>query len=982
MLLGALMTRSQPLLVSTVALLALLLSPAVQAQGPVNTELQARHRAATAKMEELRHRTDPVALVEQAQLLQDGIPVSEANPLKTRRLDEAERLYDQALAVPGIHWPSAAVRRAKLILSRDKDQPSIQKAIDLLRRAAAMQNHEAAFLLAGLMEAGTGGKRDVDAAKNLYQIALRSEHGPSGLALARLEADPAKANVFATQGLRLLFQEARQGSAEAARTLADHYRTTGDGPERLSAAIEWYQRAIELGDAEAALRLGRLRVDPKSPLRQPEEARNAFVKAADRGSIEAAMILAEDPYNGAALGVQNSVAELWLNRAIETKAPRALVLAAEIRSQYGEEGRAAAKGLLQEALQQADDDVTALLALGRHVRDGVLIDRDVPLALKLFDRASISDNMTAYYEYARTALSHQDVITDGMLQSAIDRLRNAAERGHIKASVAMGDALLRGQGIPESQAAAMEWYRRAAESGSPVAYIRLGDVYAGRSAGLEAPRALEWYRKAAEANSSIAMVRLGKMFNEGRGVPQDQALAATWFSRAAAAGSGAAMVELSSLYSRAGGPGHFNLARDALEKAIRAGDVRAPIALAKLYLVRGERALAEMTLKRSADGGSAEAALNLAELYLSGQATAEQLSAARRWLAFAEKSMARDDDQASRIASMYLRLPDAGSIEHGSSTLEALVRKNSADAMTLLATALLQGPGIQRDPVRAEALFRRAIQLGHDGARFILAKAYRDGEGLPRDPARAFALYREIYSEEPGDTKIQIALGDAYARGDGITPDRRLAAEFYAQAARQGDPDGQVRLGTAYLYGAGVERDSQKADQWLSRAGEAGVIEAKVQLGSAKLSGLAASVDAEGAFASHLRAAEAGSQPAMIEVARALMKGFGTLADPALAKMWLERAAALGSPDAMFELHRLHDVGAKPNAREAERWLRQAAQSGHAGAMYRLAIRHQQGASEQDKAAAREWFQKAAQAGHSQAAKALQKLAAAAAEPG
>ncbi len=976
------MAGSRTLLVSTVALVTLLSASAVRAQDPVNTDLQARHRAAAAKMEELKQRRDPAALVEQAQLLQDGIPVSEINPLKTRRLDEAERLYDEALAVQGAHWPSAAVRRAKLVLSRDKDQPSIQKAMDLLRRAAAMQNHEAAFLLAGLMEAGTGGKRDIDAAKNLYQIALRSEHGASGLALARLETDPTKANVFATQGLRLLFQQARQGSAEAARTLADHYRTTGDGPERLSAAIEWYQRAIELGDAEAALRLGRLRLDPKSPLRQSQEARTAFVKAAERGSVEAAMILAEDPYNGAALGVQSGVAELWLNRAIETKAPRALVLAAEIRSQYGDEGRIAAKSLLHEALQRVDDDVTALLALGRHVRDGVLIERDVPLALKLFDRAATSDNTMAYYEFARTALGHQDVLADGMLQSAAERLRSAAERGHVKAAVALGDALLLGQGVPESQAAAMEWYQRAAASGSPVAFIRLGDVYAGRSAGLEAPQALEWYRKAAEANSAIGMVRLGKMFNEGRGVPQDQALAATWFSRAAAAGSGAAMVELSSLYSRTGGPGHFNLARDALEKAIRAGDAGAPIALAKLYLVRGERTLAEITLKRSADSGSAEAALNLAELYLSGQATAEQQSAARRWLAVAEKAMAKDDDQASRIASMYLRLPDAGSIEHGSSALEALVRKNNADAMTLLATALLQGTGIQRDPARAETLFRRAIQLGHDGARFILAKAYRHGDGLPRDPARAFALYREIHSEEPGDTKIQIALGDAYARGDGIAPDRSLAAEFYAQAARQGDPEAQVRLGTAYLYGAGVDRDSRKSDHWFSRAGEAGVIDAKVQLGSAKLSGLAATVDAEGAFASYLRAAEAGSQPAMIEVARALMKGFGTLADPGLAKMWLERAAALGSPDAMFELHRLHDLGAKPNAREAERWLKQAAQSGHAAAMYRLAIRHQQGTSEQDKAAARDWFEKAAQAGHSQAGKALQKLAASAAEPG
>ncbi|QRM30604.1 tetratricopeptide repeat protein [Microvirga sp. VF16] len=899
--------------------------------------------------------------------------MSETNPLKVPQVDDAIRLYDQALTMPGTHWPSAALRRAKLMLARDRDQASVERAAELLRRAAALQNHEAAFVLAGLMEAGIGGKQDPEGAKNLYQIALRSEYGPAGLELARLETDPTKANIFASQGLRLLFQKAQQGSAEAARILADHYRTTANGPERMSAAVEWYQRATDLDDGEAALRLGRLRADPKSALRQPQEARIAFEKAAQRGSIEAAMILAEDPYNGAALGVQAGVADLWLNRAIETKAPRALVLAAEIRSQYGPDGREVAKGLLAEAVRRVDDDVTALLALGRHLRDGVLIDRDVPLALKLFDRAATNDNLTAFYEFARTALAYQDDAADSMRKTAIERLRVAAEHGHVKAAVTMGDALLRGSGGSEPQAEALRWYLRAAESGSPVAYVRLGDLYASRSSGMEAPQALEWYRKGAATNSAIAMTRLGKMFNDGRGVPQDQALAATWFSRAAAAGSGSAMVELSELYSRAGGPGHFNLARDSLEKAIKAGDTRAPIALAKLYLARGERTLAEATLRKAAESGSPEAALQLAEVYLLHQPTAEQQNAARRWLAAAEKAMVGDDGQLGKIALLYLNFPDAGSIEHGGSVLETLVRRNNAEAMTLLATALLRGTGMKRDPVRAESLLRRAAQLGHDGARFILAKAYRDGDGVPRDPVRAIALYREIYNEEPGDTKVQIALGDAYARGVGVTQDRKLAAEFYAQAARQGDRDGQMRLGMAYLYGAGVERNSRESEQWLAVAGEAGQNEAKIQLGSAKLSGLGAAVDAEGAFASYLRAAEGGSPIAMIEVARALMNGVGTQADPALAKTWLERAASLNSSDAMFELYRLNDIGAKPNAREADRWLKQAAENGHAGAMYRMALRYQQASSDKDRAMARGWLEKAALAGHSQAAKALAK---------
>ncbi len=974
MLLGALMNRTHLGLLGALTILTSLPSGPAFSQASTEVELRDGFRSILAKVEQLKQRNDPAALVERAQVLQDGLPVSETNPLRVPQPDEAARLYEQALALPGAHWPSAALRRAKLILARDRDPASVDRAAELLRRAAALQNHEAAFVLAGLMEAGIGGKQDPEGARNLYQIALRSEHGPAGLELARLESDPAKANVFATQGLRILFQEAQGGSAEAARTLADHYRDTANGSDRINAAIEWYQRATDLGDAEAALRLGRLRADPKSASSQPQQAKIAFEKAAQRGSVEAAMILAEDPYNGAALGVEASTADLWLNRAIETKAPRALVLAAEIRSQNGPDGRQAAKDLLVEAVRRVDQDVTVLVALGRHLRDGVLIDRDVELALKLFDRAAASDNSAALYEFARTSLAHPDVATETMRRTAIERLRTAAERGHVKAAVSMGDALLRGNGVPESQAEAMRWYRRAAESGSPVAYIRLGDLYASHFSGMEAPRALEWYRKAAEADSAIAMIRLGKMFNDGRGVPQDQALAATWFSRAAAAGSSTAMVELSALYSQAGGPGHFNLAREGLEKAIKAGDSRAPIALAKLYLARGERVLAEGTLRKAAEGGSAEAALQLAEISLSGQPTGEQQNAARRWLAIAEKAMAADDDQNGKIALLYLRLPDTASIEHGASVLETLVRKNSAEAMTLLATALLQGTGGRQDPARAEALLRRAIQLGHDGARFILAKAYRDGDGIPRDPAQAMALYREIYNEEPGDTKVQLALGDAYERGVGVAQDRRMAAEFFAQAARQGDPDGQIRLGLAYLYGGGVERDSRTAEQWLSQAGEAGQIDARLQLGSLKLSGLSTAVDSEGAFASYLRAAEGGSPLAMIEVSRALANGTGTQLDPGLAKTWLERAASLGSPDAMFELYRLNDIAAKPNVREADRWLRQAAEKGHPGAMYRLAFRYQQGSSDKERAMAREWLEKAARAGHSQAAKALAKL--------
>jgi TPR repeat protein len=961
------MNRSCLSAIVTIAAL-LTVSPAWSQSSP-ELEMRNRFQAVMQHIEQLRQRQDQEAFLEQAQILQSGLPISETNPLRRAQPEEAVRLLERALAVPGPRWADAAVRRAKILL-KDKSQTESERAAELLRRAAAMQNREAAFLLAGLVETGNGVPRDVVAAKGLYQVALRLGHGPSGLALARLESDATVANVFANQGLRLLFQEARQGAADAAKTLADHYRATGDSlPERLNVALEWYRRASDLGDAEASLQLGRMRQDTRSPLYQPEEARAHFRKAANDGSMEAALILAEDPYSGGSLGVPANEAELWLKRALETKSPRALVLGVEIRGQQGREGREEAKAYLAEALKNADDDPGVLVPLGRHLRNGDLVERNLPLSLTFFDKAALQGNATAAYEYARTVLAYPDAATEPMRKAAFARLQVAAEQGHVKAAVVLGDALLNGNGVDPAPAEARHWYEKAAEGGSTMALVRLGDFYTRRADTIDVSRALEWYRKAADANVSTAMIRLGRMFNEGQGVPQDYALAAAWLSRAAAAGSGPAMVELSALYSRAGGPGHFNLAREALEKAVRAGDTRASIALAKLYIARGERALAEAALKKSADGGDLEAALQLAELYLSGGT--DQVNLARRWLSFAEKAAAGNDELMVRVA--LLQVKDSGLAHQGASTLESLVRKNHTGAMTALAQALLDGTGIAPDPGRAEILLRRAIQLGNDGARFVLAKAYREGNGIERNPVRAVALYREIYNDEPGDTKVLLALGDAYARGEGVPRDRARAAQFYALAAQNGDPEGKMRLGVAYLYGGGVPHDGAEAERLLFEAGEGNVVMARLQLGEAKASGMGVAIDPEGAFASYLRAAEAGSPEAMIEVARALRKGFGTQADPSLARAWLERAARMGSQDALYELYRMSAVAKDSKPQEAERWLLRAAQNGHPAAMYHLALRYRPSSPDQNSIDGNEWLAKAAQAGHWQAIKAIRK---------
>jgi TPR repeat protein len=51
--------------------------------------------------------------------------------------------------------------------------------------------------------------------------------------------------------------------------------------------------------------------------------------------------------------------------------------------------------------------------------------------------------------------------------------------------------------------------------------------------GLDNSAALDWYRKAAEQGDPMAQYRLGVMYAKGWGVPQDDTAAVSWYRKAA-----------------------------------------------------------------------------------------------------------------------------------------------------------------------------------------------------------------------------------------------------------------------------------------------------------------------------------------------------------------------------------------------------------------------------------------------------------------
>jgi TPR repeat protein len=81
-------------------------------------------------------------------------------------------------------------------------------------------------------------------------------------------------------------------------------------------------------------------------------------------------------------------------------------------------------------------------------------------------------------------------------------------------------------------AEAVNWYRKAANRGHSGAQLNLGRMYdTGRGVPQDDPEAAKWFCLAAERGDAEAQFNLGRLYDEGRGVPQDHAEELKWVSQ-------------------------------------------------------------------------------------------------------------------------------------------------------------------------------------------------------------------------------------------------------------------------------------------------------------------------------------------------------------------------------------------------------------------------------------------------------------------
>ena len=290
-------------------------------------------------------------------------------------------------------------------------------------------------------------------------------------------------------------------------------------------------------------------------------------------------------------------------------------------------------------------------------------------------------------------------------------------------------------------------------------------VIAGSAPAQVLPAVSQELLTRAESGDAQAQFELGRAYEDGKGVPQDDTLAAEWFRKSAEQGNAQAQNSLGVMYALGRG-----VQRDK-EEAVR-------------------------WYKKAAKQDMAEALYNVAISYYNGEGVGEDLTAAYAWMTLAQS---KGDPQAAEALKRM-----AGELRAGLSV-----------SKFQLARMYETGDEIPQDSARAIDLYRQIAaddpNFRNGIAQFKLCQKYGNGEGVEKDLSQAKSWCR--LAAKQGNSSAYLVLGLAAERGLGGPIDLKEASDWYEDAAIVGTSAGFMFSGELKLK-TGSHDDQKAAYYW------------------------------------------------------------------------------------------------------------------------------------------------------------------------
>jgi TPR repeat protein len=476
---------------------------------------------------------------------------------------------------------------------------------------------------------------------------------------------------------RLIRAAAEKGLPEAQRNLGDLYAQGIGVPRDEAAAREWFRKAAEQGDDLTRQGLG---FDPKVLERLRADA--------NAGNVESQVRLARAYETGDTVAKDEAAAAKWYESAAKSGH-------ADAQARFGrlhEDGRGVPKSA-EEALfwyRKASEGGSALahLHLGRMYQSGRDVEQDEVRALGHYRKAAETGNAEAQYRLGSSFYAGKGVPRDA--GEAASWYRRAAEGGHLPAQITLallylwsGKNLsasgyfggpeirredLRGgddpqfdfnilsglvEGVKADAAAALDWFRKAAEQGSSLAAYYVSNSYTyGWGTEADIVEAEKWLRRAAEQGLRNAQTKLATFYDSThrvlKGIRKNDDEAARWYLRAAAQDEVKAFFNLGKMHATGRGVAYDpERAKSYYRSVIDLAEAPVPDSLAADFVVysalnlesllraEGDLDGSRAILLRLAGRGSSVASARIAELYTTGLGVKKDLASSYMWLLIA-----------------------------------------------------------------------------------------------------------------------------------------------------------------------------------------------------------------------------------------------------------------------------------------------------------------------------------------------------------
>jgi hypothetical protein len=331
---------------------------------------------------------------------------------------------------------------------------------------------------------------------------------------------------------------------------------------------------------------------------------------------------------------------------------------------------------------------------------------------------------------------------------------------------------------------------------------------------------------ACDGGDAAGCSALGLMYQNSRGVIQDDFKAASYYRKACDGGIANGCTNLGWMTeSGRGTDKDIAKAVSLYRQGCDAKDAYGCELLGVMYLngtgVAKDEAKAVDLARKSCDGGFARGCHDLGWVYEFGKGGVKQDYSQAVTL----NRKACDNGDTMGCNSLGLYYASGNGVGQDNDQAVSFYRKACDGELPVacwnLGWMYQNGKGVAQDSTQAIALYHKACDGGFAAGCGSLGLAYANGNGVGKDDTQAVAYYRQAC--DGNDMTGCNFLGLMYFNGRGVAKDDAQAVRLARKSCDGGDKMGCCNLGWLYENGKGVEKDLQTAIKLYHQACDAGV---------------------------------------------------------------------------------------------------------------------------------------------------------------